>query len=67
MGWRIVGLNPGHNKNLSSFQNCPDTIWDPPSNPLNGQGGAHNAGVKQWRCEAAHSPPPTAEVKNEWS
>jgi hypothetical protein len=45
---------------------CPDWSWDPPSQVFSGYLG-YFAGVKQSEHEVNHSPPFSAEVKNEWN
>jgi hypothetical protein len=43
-------------------------LWGPPSlRALQWVPGVLSLGVKQLDCEADHSPPCCAEVKNEWS
>jgi len=42
----------------------PDWLWGPTQPPLWWILGALSTGVKRPGCEADHSSPPTAEVKN---
>jgi hypothetical protein len=56
MGKRFIIISP----------KCPDWSWDPPSQVFSGYWG-YFAGVKQLEREANHSPPFSAEVKNEWN
>jgi hypothetical protein len=53
-------LNPGRDKNFSLLQNHPDQLWGAPSLTVGGF-----QGVKKPERED-HSPPSSAEVKNEW-
>jgi hypothetical protein len=45
---------------------CPDQLWGPTSLLFKGY-RAPLLGVKQLRHEAGHSPPSSADVKNEWN
>jgi hypothetical protein len=58
-----LGLIPGIIRFFSSPQ-CPDQIWGPSSFLRNGCWWRFPPGVKQLGCEADHSPPSSAEVKN---
>jgi len=42
---------------------CLEQLWGPTQPPIQWVSGALSLGVKQPRCEADHSPPPSAEVK----
>jgi hypothetical protein len=55
----------GRGKEFSSTVLGPDRLWGPINNLLsNGYRGVLSPGVKRPRCEADHSPTPSAEVKN---
>jgi hypothetical protein len=45
----------------------PDQLWDPPKPPIQFVPGALSLEVKWPGCEADHSPPSSADVKNAWS
>jgi hypothetical protein len=45
----------------------PDRLWGPPSLLYNGYQGLFHWEVMRLGCEADHSPPCSAEVKNAWS
>jgi hypothetical protein len=75
MGWPIGGLNPCWGKRFFSCPECPDGLWSPTSLPFSGYQGyfcvcvcvGGGAGAIKWLGhEVDHSPPPSAEVKNEW-
>jgi len=66
MGWEIWGLNPGKGKKFFSSPKCPDWLWGPTILLYRGYWGFFKE-VKQPGCEVDHSPPSSAEVKNEWS
>jgi hypothetical protein len=42
----------------------PERLWGPTQPPLQWVPGALSLGVKRPECEADHSPPSSAEVKN---
>ena len=48
------------------FQNRPDRVWDPPSLAFNRYRVSFPE-LQRWGCKVDHLPPPSAEVKNEWS
>jgi hypothetical protein len=60
----VRGFNPGRGKRFSVLQNFPDQLWGPPKLQFNGYQGSF-LGVKWPGCEVDHSPPSSAEVKNE--
>jgi hypothetical protein len=49
------------------FYGIPRTALGPIQPPIQWAPGALSLGVKQLEYEADHSPPSSAEVKNEWS
>jgi hypothetical protein len=62
-GWKIRNSNPGRGKR---FLSSPDWIWDPPSLLFNKYRDSYLRAKRPER-EVDHSPPSSAEVKNEWS
>jgi hypothetical protein len=66
MGWAIGGSNPDRVKGFISSANRPGQLWGPPSLILNRYRGSFQ-GVKRAGREVDHSPPSSAEVRNEWS
>jgi hypothetical protein len=66
MGWMVQGLNPGWCKRFFSSSERQDWLLDLPSLLFNGK--QHPLLVVKWlRCDADHSPPSSAKVKNKWS
>ena len=55
---------PGGGRFFSSPKR-PDRLWGPPSLIFSGYRGI-SSGVKRPECDVDHSPPSSAEVKNEW-
>ena len=51
---------------FSLVQNLPERFWRPIHLLFSGYRGSL-PGIKRLTCEFDHSPPPSAEVKNEWS
>jgi hypothetical protein len=65
MGWTIEGSIPSRIKRSFSSPKHPDQLWIPPSLLLNDYLGSFLE-VKQPGHEMDHSPPTSAEIKNEW-
>jgi hypothetical protein len=63
----IGGLSPDRGWEFFSSPLRPIWLWGPLILLSNGYQGALSLGVKQPGCEADHSPPSSAEVKNSWS
>ena len=61
------GLFPSRGEKLSSSAKLPHRLWFPPSLLLQTVTAAFSPAVKQLQHEANHSPPSSAEVKNERS
>ena len=66
MGWMVRGLNPGRDKNFFSSPNRPERLQVPLSLHFSGYRGSFS-GVKWPGRKFNHSPPSSAEVKNECS
>jgi hypothetical protein len=64
MGWTVRGSNPSSGKRFSPPKR-PDRLWGPPSLLLKGYWGSFPEVTWSVR-EVNHSPPSSAEVKNEW-
>ena len=62
----VSGSNPGKDKRFSLFRNRSNRLCGPPSRVFNGHRD-YFPRAKQRKREAAHPPPTTAEIKNEWS
>jgi hypothetical protein len=60
----VRGSNPG--RKSFSFPKCPDRLCGPTQPPAQWVPGSYPEVTRQLR-EADHSPPHSAEVKNEWS
>jgi len=65
-GRATQGSSPGTGKILFSPQNRPDSIWGPISLTFNEYQSSFLR-VERWRREVDHSPPSSAEIKNQWS
>ena len=65
-GWTFRGSNPGRGKRFFFPQKHQGQLWAPPSLQLNGDRVSF-PGVKLPGREVDHSPPRSAEFKNEWS
>jgi hypothetical protein len=63
-GWTVRGSNPGRGKIFFSSPKRPDGLWGPPSLLFNGYRGFF-PGVKRPGRQINHSPPSSAEIKNE--
>jgi hypothetical protein len=62
---RAIGVrSPAGEKDFSSNL-CPDRLWGPPSLLYNGYRGSFPRGQSVSGRDADHSPPSSAEVKNE--
>jgi len=59
-------LDPDRDNKFFYSPKCPEQFWGPSSLVLNGYRGSF-LGIKWLGCAADHSPPNSAEVKNEWS
>ena len=64
-GWSEVRITAGA-RYLFCYQKYPDRLWGP-SSFLFTEYRSISPGVKRPGREAIHSPPPIAQVKNEWS
>jgi hypothetical protein len=62
----IWGTNPGRGRRFFSSIKYLDCLWVPSSLLFNKYQAAF-PGVKRERHEVDHSPPPSTEVRNEWS
>ena len=60
------GFESRGERRFSLVQNLPDRLWSP-VNPLFSGYRVSLPGIKRLRCEFDHLPPPSVEVKNEWS
>jgi hypothetical protein len=60
------GSSPGRGKRFFFSPKRPDRLWGPPSPLFNGYRGSF-PGLQRPGREVNHSPPSSAEVKNEWS
>ena len=65
-GWMVQGLSSSRVERFSVIQYHPNWLCEPPSLLFIGYWGSYLE-VKLPVHEAGHTPPPTAEVKNEWS
>jgi hypothetical protein len=63
-GLVYLGSISGSGKRFFSNPQCPDWIWGPPSLQHNRYKGLFPCGVKWPECEADHSHPSSAKVKN---
>jgi hypothetical protein len=63
---RGVGVRVPLGPRIFSSPRCPDRLWGPPNLLSNGYRGALSPGVKRPGCEADHSLPTSAEVKEKW-
>jgi hypothetical protein len=66
MGRTVRGSNPGRNKTLFSSPKRPERLWGTLSLLLKWC-RSYFPEVKQPERKVDHSPPSSAEVKNEWS
>jgi hypothetical protein len=69
MGWMIEVLVFDSQRGLGIFlfTTASRTVLGPTELPIQWVPGALSLGVKRPGCEADHSPPSSAEVKNAWS
>jgi hypothetical protein len=66
MGWIIRGSCAGMGWEFL-FTTTSKLVLQPTQPPIKSVEGALSLGVKRTGCEADHSPPYSAEVKNAWS
>jgi len=63
----FYGSIPGEGWDFFIFTTAPRAALGPTQPPIQGVPGALSLGVKRPWCDADHSPPSSAEVKNAWS
>jgi hypothetical protein len=63
----LLGFDSRRGLGIFLFTTASRTDLGPTQPPIQWVPGALSLGVKRLRCEADHSPPCSAEVKNEWS
>jgi hypothetical protein len=69
MGWTIgvLGFDSRRRLGIFLFTTASRTALGPTQPPIHWLSGALSLGVKRLGCEADHSPPSSAYVKNAWS
>jgi hypothetical protein len=69
LGWTvgILGFDSRRGLGTFLFTTASRTALGPTQPPIQWVRGSLSLGVKRPGCEADHSPPPSAEVKNAWS
>jgi len=65
MGWSIWGFNPARGKRFFSSTNCSVQLLCPLGLLLKGY-WSFFLGIKWPECEADHTSPSSAEVRNDW-
>jgi hypothetical protein len=62
-----IGFNFRRELGIFLFTTASRTALEPTQPPIQWVPGAFSLGIKRPGCEADHSPPSSAEVKNTWS